>query len=57
MNNPFLDMNPDPFHPALGWIVVIRHQETPGGFTVVESALKGNLSLWQETNMRMKDHP
>ena len=57
MNNPFLDMNPDLFHPALVWIVVIRHQETPGGFTVVESALKGNLSLWQETNMRMKDHP
>ena len=57
MNNPFLAMPPDPFHPALEWILVIQHQETTGALSAVESDLKENLSLQKETDMRVKEQP
>ena len=55
MDNIFLVMTPDTCKPELGWIVEIYHQENPGNFIEVESYLKGNLSLQEDTNMHEKE--
>ena len=55
-NNLFLVIIPDLYHPVLGWIVVIRHQENPGGFLEVESSLKVNLSHPNGTDILVKYH-